>query len=138
MAFVLIDTSAWLFGVPPWVVPAIRERITALVEENLVATAPPIVFELLQGARTTAECDQWSRHLASLHQVPFPNEEWVPAAEWVRQVWSRGARVKSMDLLIAYMAVRHQLILLHADRDFDRIADVVPLRVESYVRFARH
>ena len=42
-----------------------------------------------------------------------------------------------VDFLIAYKAMRHRLTLLHADRDFDRIARWVPLKVESYAKRIR-
>ena len=40
----------------------------------------------------------------------------------------RGVKAKTVDFLIAYKAMRHRLVLIHADRDFDRIARFVPLR----------
>lgn len=137
MSLVLIDTSAWLFNFPPRVVPQIRERITNLVSRDLAAVTSPIAFELLQGAGTGGEFQRLHQHLSGLHQFPVTASDWLKASQWAQRLRSRGLQAKTLDLLIAYKAMRHRLVLLHADRDFDRMAAVVPLKVESYVRVVR-
>lgn len=137
MALVLIDTSAWLFNFAPRVVPEVRERITALCEQNLAATTSPVVFELLQGVRDPEAFHRFHLHLSSLHQFPFTAGDWIRAARWAQGLRSRGLQAKTLDLIIAHKAVEHGLSLLHADGDFDRIAGATALRVESYVRLAR-
>ena len=112
MAFVLIDTSAWLFNFPPRVVPEIRERIVELVQRDQAAVTSPILFELLQGVRSGEEFRRLHQNLSRV-------------------------KAKTADFLIAYKAMRHRLTLLHADHDFDRIAAAVPLKTESYVRLVR-
>ena len=137
MALVLIDTSAWLFNFKPRVVPEIQKRIRELLYQDRAVITSPILFELLQGARSGEEFGQLHQHLSSLHQFPVTESDWLKAAQWVQRLRSRGVSVKTIDSLIAYKAMRHRLTLLHADRDFDRIAKWVPLKVESYVRSIR-
>lgn len=137
MALVLIDTSAWLFNFPPRVIPEIRQRITELLQEDQAAVTSPVVFELLQGARSGAEFNGLLQHLLSLHSFPVTETDWLKAAQWAQRLRARGLKAKTIDFLIAYKAMRHRVVLLHADRDFDRIARVVPLKVESYVKLAR-
>jgi len=137
MALVLIDTSAWIFNFPPKVIPAVRERIIALLEQDLAAVASPILFELLQGSRSGEQFRQVHQHLSGLHPFPMTESDWLKAAQWASCLRLRGITVKTMDFLIAYKAMRHKLTLLHADADFDRLARVVPLRVESFVRQVR-
>ena len=135
MAIVLVDTSAWLFNFEPRVVPRIRQRVTDLVQENLAAITSPILFELLRGVRTGEEFSRMHQHLSSLHQFPVTEADWLKGAQWAHRLRARGVKAKTADFLIAYKAMRHRLVLLHADRDFDRIARFVPLRVESCVRW---
>ena len=137
MALVLIDTSAWLFNFPPRVVPEIRERITELVQQDQAAVTSPIVFELLQGTHSGHEFDKFHQHLSSLHQFPVTASDWLKAAQWAQRLRVQRVKAKTMDFLIAYKAMRHRLVLLHADQDFDRMAKIVPLKVESFVKFAR-
>lgn len=104
------------------------------MEENLAAITSPILFELLQRTRSGEEFNRLHQHLASLHQFPVTEADWLKAAQWAHRLRSRGVKAKTVDFLIAYKAMRHRLILLHADRDFDRIARFVPLKAESCVR----
>ncbi|MBI3615599.1 MAG: PIN domain-containing protein [Candidatus Omnitrophica bacterium] len=137
MALVLIDTSAWIFNFPPRTIQAVRERVADLLQRDLAAVTSPILFELLQGARSGDQFRQMHQHLSSLHQFPVTEADWLKAAQWAHRLRSRGVTAKTVDFLIAYKAMRHKLTLLHADGDFDRLARVVPLKVESFVRRVR-
>jgi len=137
VALVLIDTSAWLFNFPPRTIPEIRERITTLLQQDRAAISSPILFELLQGVRSGEEFNRFHQNLSSLHQFPITESDWLKSAQWAQRLRSGGFKAKTVDFLIAYKAMRHRLLLLHADRDFDRIADKVPLKVESYVKLIR-
>lgn len=137
MALVLIDTSAWLFNFPPRVVPEVRERIAVLVRQDQAAVTSPILFELLRGAHSRQEFTRLHQHLSSLHQFPLTPSDWLKAAQWAQRMRARGLTAKTVGFLIAYKAMRHRLTLLHADRDFDRIARSVSLKVESYVKLVR-
>lgn len=134
MRLVLIDTSAWLFNFPPRVVPAIRDRITELIQGNLAAVSSPVLSELLSGAGSREEMERLHRHLSGLHPVPFTTGQWIQAARWTQRLRALGVRGKTVDFLIAYQAATFRLKLLHADRDFDRIAEHSSLKVESYAQ----
>ena len=133
----LIDTSAWLFVLGPKALDRLRERVTPLVLENQAATTPPVMFEILRGARTLREAEALRSRLSSLHVLPFAEPDWTEAAEWAARVARQGLTVKSMDLLIAFIARKHGLTLLHADTDFDHLAKAVHLKVESWVEETR-
>ena len=128
----LIDTSVWIFALGPQPVSKLRDRVASLVLDNQAATTPPVIFEILRGARTLQEAERLKQHLRSLHVLPFTESDWSEAAEWSARLARKGLSAKSMDLLIAFKANQHNLTLLHADKDFDRIAKVSNLRVESW------
>jgi len=111
----------------------LRERVKTLVLENQVATTPPVIFEILRGARTLTEAETLKSRLRSLHVLPYFEPDWNEAAQWSATLARRGLNVKSMDLLIAFKALQTGCVVLHADRDFDRIAQTSNLRVESWV-----
>lgn len=116
---------------------AIRQRITWLTQQDQAAVTSPIVFELLQGTRSGHEFTRLHQNLSSLHPFPVTESDWLKAAQWAQRLRVRGLAAKTVDFLIAYKAMRHRLVLLHADRDFDRIAGMVSLKVESYVKLVR-
>ena len=49
------------------------------------------------------------------------------------QLRRQGVSVPFTDLLIAAVAVKGALVLLHRDRHFDRIAAQLPVQVESHL-----
>lgn len=100
--------------------------------ENQAATTPPILFEILRGARTLQEAESLKHRLRSLHVLPFLEADWSEAAEWGARLTRKGISAKSMDLLIAFKAAQNGLTLLHADKDFDRLARHSSLKVESW------
>jgi predicted nucleic acid-binding protein len=104
-----------------------------LVLENQAAVSTPIRFELLRGARTTQQAQQLATRLDALHFFPLSETDWIEAALWARGLSESGVSAKSMDILIAFKAERHDLTLLHMDRDFDRIARTKKIKVESWV-----
>ncbi len=108
--------------------------MTELLQEDRAAVTSPILFELLQGVHSGEEFDRLRDHLLSLHQFPVTASDWLKAAQWAQRLRRAGVTAKTVDLLIAYKAMRHRCVLLHADQDFDRIARKVSLKVESYVR----
>jgi predicted nucleic acid-binding protein len=128
----LIDTSVWIFVLGPRPLEALRDRVAALVLENQAATTPPILFEILRGARTLHEAESLKQRLRSLHVLPFLEADWSESAEWGARLSRKGVSTKSMDILIAFKAAQQGLILLHADRDFDRMARHATLQVESW------
>lgn len=96
---------------------------------------PPVLFGILRGTRSGEGFERFRRCLSSLHPFPVTAGDGLKAAQWAQRLRGRRVKAKTLDFLIAYQALRRRLVLLHADRDFDRIAAVVPLKVESCVKF---
>jgi predicted nucleic acid-binding protein len=136
-SLVLIDSSAWIFTLGAKPVEEIRSEVESLVQSNKAAITSPILFELLSGERSDSGAIRLASYLAALHPFPFTSEDWIEAAEWTRGLRRRGLKVKSMDGMIAFKAMKHGLTLLHADSDMDRIAKKASLSVESFVHSAR-
>ena len=135
---VLVDTSAWIHVLGSRPVPLLRDRVAQLVLDNEAATAPPVVFEILRGARNLREAEILRSRLGGLHVLPFAEPDWTQAAEWAATIARKGVTTKSMDLLIAFVARKHGLSLLHADSDFDLLAKKVHIKVESWVAQVRN
>lgn len=116
---------------------AIRERVEKLVKNNLAAITSPIFFELVSSEKNQTHSALLAAHLSALHPFPLLPQEWAEAAEWTRAHRQKGHKLKTIDALIAYKSLKHNLTLVHADADMDRIADHTKLNVESYVRHVR-
>lgn len=90
----------------------------------------PVVLELLVGARP-GQLVPLRRMMNSFdHAAVQPRDDWEHAAELYRHCRSRGVTIRSLhDCLIAAVAIRTRTPLLHADRDFDRLAELTDLEV---------
>lgn len=125
---VLVDTSVWIevFRQPA------RVTLEAVVDFDDVVTCLPVVQEVLQGFRDEAAFTRAREAMGALPTVesPLRAEVFHQAADLYRAARRAGLTIRSgVDCLIAACAIRHQLDVLHRDRDYDTLARVSPLRV---------
>ena len=118
---ILVDTSAWIEFLRDTGSPVCERVQDALADE--VAVADPIRMEVLAGSRNEHHMIQLRKLLArgtSLHANPIDFEQ---AAILYRQCRSNGDTVRKLiDCLIAAIAIRNRVALLHQDTDFDVLA----------------
>ncbi|HEY1694979.1 MAG TPA: PIN domain-containing protein [Polyangiaceae bacterium] len=129
----LVDTSVWIecFRARS---PLDLEKLVALDE---VVTCLPVVQEVLHGFRDEAAYRRARMSMLSLPMVGSPLDEtlFLEAVDLYRSARRAGLTVRSsVDCLIAACAIRHDLEVLHADRDFSTLARVSRLREASVPR----
>lgn len=123
----LVDTSIWIE------VFRVRDplRIEDLVDFEEIVTCLPVVQEVLQGFREERHWRIAREALFALPIVESPMEAavYLEAASLYRSARRGGVTVRSsIDCLIAACALRHDLEVLHRDRDFTALAGVTALR----------
>jgi predicted nucleic acid-binding protein len=105
----------------------VRAVIAPLIGAGEVASCGIIVLEILYSARNRANLETIRGELqAGLPNVATEQTDFERAIEVMTALAARGQHraVKIPDLLIAAVAERTGLIVLHYDEDFDRIAAV--------------
>ena len=129
---ILVDTSAWVL--------TFRRRapldLEAHVELDEVVTCLPVVQEVLQGMREEAAFRTARDAMTALPRLedPLPLARCEDAAQLYRTARRAGVTVRSsVDCLIAAIALRHDVEILHHDRDFAALARISPLRERSVV-----
>jgi predicted nucleic acid-binding protein len=105
----------------------VAEVLGPLIEAGLVATCGVIEFELAWATRTAAEFDELraDRDLG-YEWLATHDEDWRRALEVQAVLW-RGGQMRSVglsDLLIAAVAERERVTVLHYDADYEIIAKV--------------
>ncbi len=120
----LVDTSAWiefLRATGSETHLAVRQLLD---DDEPAHTTDVVVMELLAGARDDDHRDRLRRLLARCEHVPVRGlDDFEAAADLYRACRAEGETVRSLsDCLIAVVALRASLPLLHADRDFDVLA----------------
>ena len=129
---ILVDSSAWIELLRASGHPAHLTLRHLLEAGSTLATTEIVVMELLAGARTTADRNRLRRRLLSLSLSPLRGlPDFEAAADLYRICRRRGATVRKLaDCLIAAVAIRERLTLLHNDLDFDLLAVHTRLKIE--------
>ena len=101
--------------------------LSPLIEAGLVATCGVIEFELGWATRTAAEFDRVRADRDTGYEwLATHDEDWRRALDVQGALWRRGQirAVGFPDLLVAAVAERERVTLLHYDSDYDLIAHI--------------
>jgi predicted nucleic acid-binding protein len=127
---ILVDSSAWieyLRGTES----ATNVRVRALELTPQLAMTDVVVMELRAGARSDRERAQLRTFISSFDFLAVAGvQDFEHAADLYRACRRNGETVRKMtDCLIAAVAIRNDVPVLHHDIDFDVLARHTPLRV---------
>lgn len=130
---ILVDTSAWIDHLRGLDNSVTRELSSLIKDGAELATTEPIIMELLTGADTPARADALDKLTNGLPLVGIdPRLDFRQAAAIHLAVRQQGKTVRSLvDCLIAAVAMRHEVPVLHKDSDYIAIAECLPLLQHS-------
>lgn len=106
---------------------SVGAALTPLLERGLLATCAVIDAEMLWSSRNITELEYARRRrLRGYEQLPVLPDDWGVALDVQEILWRDGLVrcVGTQDLLIAAVAMREQVTVLHYDADFERIAAI--------------
>lgn len=101
--------------------------LVPLIGAGLIATCGVIEFELLWSTRSPAQYDEVSEDRGFAYEwLPIEDVDWRRALAVQQILWhsNQMRTVPLPDLLIAAVAERNRVTVLHYDTDFDRIGAV--------------
>ena len=127
---ILVDSSAWIEYQRATGSPADVRLTTAIQNDEPLATTGLVLLELLAGARDEQHALDLRRLLDRCRFLPLeePSDHEAAAAVY-RSCRRQGVTIRRLpDCLIAAVAMRTSMTLLHQDTDFDTIARHAPLR----------
>jgi len=130
---VLVDTSVWIEVMRK----AKPLNLESHVDLDDVVTCLPVVQEVLQGIDREeyfriARDAMWALPIV---ESPIRQEVVSDAIELYRRAMRAGVTVRSsVDCLIAACAIRHDLTVLHVDRDFTQLARISHLSERRLTR----
>jgi predicted nucleic acid-binding protein len=125
---ILVDTSAWIEFLRDTGSDTCSE-VDRLLAGDL-ATCDAVRMEVLAGARDEAHLRQLHGLLARAATLPTGPADFETAASISRTCRRKGVTVhKLIDCLIAAIALREKVDVLHHDVDFDQIARCTELSI---------
>lgn len=128
---ILVDTSIWIKFFNEKNSPQ-AQKLKRLLEEDVeLSLIDLILTEILQGIKNDRTFEETKRYL-----VKFPIfkarglETYIHAAEIWRACRKKGKTIrKTIDCVIASIALENDLVLFHDDSDFDLIGECVGLKL---------
>lgn len=127
---VLVDTSVWIEVFRR----GTRLRLDEEVDFDEIVTCLPVVQEVLQGFddERAFRVAREAMLALPLLESPMTFAVFEEAVALYRRARRAGRTIRSgVDCVIAACALRHDLEVLHQDRDFDALATVAPLRSQN-------
>jgi predicted nucleic acid-binding protein len=127
---ILIDTSAWIEFLRD-TGSSTCHRVDALLASD-IATCDAVRMEVLAGARDEQHLQQLRRLLARAAALQTEPIDYDSAAALYRTCRQQGHTVRKLiDCLIAAVAIRVDVPVLHRDADFEILALHTPLKLDG-------
>ena len=127
-----VDTSVWSLAFrryAPAGADEVQELLRALEAGESIVTTGLILQELLQGFSGPKARQQIIDRFAALPLLAPDRRDHIDAAELRNRCRRAGVQIGTIDALFAQLCVRHDLMMLTADKDFRNIASRSGLRI---------
>ena len=140
---VLIDTPIWSLALRRKSAQLSRterqqvDEWRALVSDGRARLTGIIRQEVLSGIRDAREFERLREGLGAFDDVPAETVDHERAAGFFNACRAKGITPGALDVLICAVAARHALSIFTTDADFERYAEVLPLRLHRPIRAGR-
>ena len=130
---VIVDTSIWIDFLKGGETPGSGHLEQLLNDEIDLFTTGIIVQEVLTGIKEKRTRNSVKKDLERFITVMPSLGTHVQAAELFDGCRKKGKTLRSIvDCLVAALAIEYDLAVLQSDRDYEHIAQVFPLKIETY------
>jgi predicted nucleic acid-binding protein len=127
-----VDTSVWSLALRrngPLSAPHVAALLKAIENGEPILTTGLVLQELLQGFSGPKARAQLLDRFSALPLLVPDRADHVEAAALRNTCRRHGVQIGTIDVLLAQLCIRHSLLMLSGDRDFQRIADHSALRL---------
>jgi predicted nucleic acid-binding protein len=128
----LVDTSVWSLALrrdTDSSAPSVAVLRNALLGADQVVTTGLVLQELLQGFAGPKARSALLERFASLAFLQPEREDYIEAAQIRNSCRRSGVQVGTIDALLIQLCVRHGLVLLSTDKDFQSASEHVKFRL---------
>lgn len=128
----IIDTSVWIYFFNDSQSPQADFVESLLLDNQKVCINSIIEMEILQGIKGEKDFHTTKKYLEDFQYFPDLSYEYLEkAVEIYRECRRKGTTIRrSVDCIIAANALINNLVVVHHDRDFDLISQVLEERLD--------
>jgi predicted nucleic acid-binding protein len=127
-----VDTSVWSLAFrrdAPASVAEVRALVQAITVGEPIFATGLVLQELLQGFSGPRAREQILDRFSALPLLIPDREDHIRAAELRNRCRRAGIQIGTIDALLAQLCIRHDLIMLSTDNDFEHIAGQCTLKL---------
>ena len=126
-----MDTSVWSLALRRKTVHSspVTQTLRRLIEQGLAVLMGPVRQEILSGIKHRDQFDRLSERLAAFDDLILETDDYIKAASLCNECLRKGIQASHTDFLIAAAAIHRDFAVLSADKDFARIAALVPVKL---------
>ena len=125
---VLVDSSVWIEAARRDGSMEVKCGLEGLLEEFKAALCGVVWLEVLGGARS-GERERMNAYFSVLPRLPSPENAWDRAVEQAAKLGDHGLSIPWSDVLVATVALMHDVRVYARDRHFDRMAPILGIRL---------
>jgi predicted nucleic acid-binding protein len=127
-----VDTSVWSLALRrdgPLSAPQVAALVKAIENGESILTTGLVLQELLQGFSGPRAREEILDRFSALPLLVPDRADHVEAATLRNACRRHGVQIGTIDALLAQLCIRHSLLMLSGDRDFQRMANHCALRL---------
>jgi len=133
----LVDTSVWIHALRPAGHVEIQARLKPLILNAQTSVTEWILLELMTGLAKSEQPSTLLQWFAPVPRVPFHPDWWDTAWDFAGRLRKHGVSPSAADCLIATIAIKHHVTLIHCDADFEAMTPILPLQTLDWTKYLR-
>jgi predicted nucleic acid-binding protein len=133
----LVDTSVWIHALRPAGHAEIQTRLKPLILNAQTSVTEWILLELMTGLAKSEQPSSLLQWFAPVLRLPFHPDWWDTAWEFAGRLRKHGVSPSAADCLIATIAIKHHVTLIHCDADFEVMTPILPLQTLDWTKHLR-
>jgi predicted nucleic acid-binding protein len=130
----LVDTSVWIHALRPTGNTGIQAKLKPLIVNEQTAVTEWILLELMTGLVKSEQPASLLQWFTPVPRLSFNQEWWNTAWDLAGRLRRQGVTPSAADCLIATIAIKHQVTLIHCDSDFEAMKPILPLQTLDWTQ----
>ena len=126
---ILVDTSVWSLALRRKAPNAISKKLTDLIIASQIVLIGPVRQEILSGILDEKIFNSLKSRLEPFDDLPITTSDYETAAQFFNICRSKGVQGSHIDFLIFAVAANNKLHIFTTDKDFERFAEHLPIRL---------